>query len=166
MIDVWKWVEGQIQKGQRLETIIADASARLDFLQAANNEEQEVSVDDLRTTIELLQNPLHPPGVSPAPGDGRSLEVGSFAYVPENDRGIGKVRAMDAAEVEIEYFLSLAERDVVRLPIEQAERVRVSPQTRCYRYDDELERWRMGRPGIPGDRELRGQHAGLRANLA
>ena len=147
MIDVWKWVEGQIQKGQRLETIIADASARLDFLQAANNEEQEVSVDDLRTTIELLQNPLHPPGVSPAPGDSRSLEVGSFAYVPENDRGIGKVRAMDAAEVEIEYFLSLAERDVVRLPIEQAERVRVSPQTRCYRYDDELERWRMGRTG-------------------
>ena len=147
MIDIWEWIEGQIEEGQQLERIIADASARIDHLQASDAEEHTVNIEDLRSTIQLLQNPLHPPGVSPVPGDDLSLEVGSFAYTPVNDRGIGKVRTLDTAKVEIEYFLSLTERDVVSLPFEQVQRVRVSPQTRCYRYDDELERWRIGRTG-------------------
>jgi ATP-dependent helicase HepA len=62
-----------------------------------------------------------------------------------NDLGPGKVVAIDDDVAAVEYFYTPGRQETIRVPSGSVSRVSLEPQTRCYLYSEEAERWVMGR---------------------
>jgi len=65
--------------------------------------------------------------------------------VPSNKLGIGKCVELDGERATVEYFDSVARRVERTVDVDDLVTVRLAHQTRCYVFDEEADRWRMGR---------------------
>ncbi|WP_144553407.1 protein DpdE [Bacillus sp. X1(2014)] len=74
-----------------------------------------------------------------------SLTIGSFVVSKLNKYGTGKVKEISNTYITIEYFKSVADREIVQVPTKKVTPVALQKQTRCYVYHDAQERWVMGR---------------------
>ncbi|MGG3471327.1 protein DpdE [Neobacillus pocheonensis] len=74
-----------------------------------------------------------------------SLRIGSFVVYKGNKYGTGKVKEISNTYVTIEYFKSVADREMVQVPAKKVTPVVLQKQTRCYVYHEAQERWVMGR---------------------
>jgi ATP-dependent helicase HepA len=77
--------------------------------------------------------------------DRMSLRIGSFVVSKWNKYGTGKVREISNTTIMIEYFKSVADREIVQVPAKKVTPVALQKQTRCYVYYEAQERWVMGR---------------------
>jgi ATP-dependent helicase HepA len=128
--------------------------ASVEDLQRWAQGDGQPSARQLLALARRLRDPNHPPGADPLPDE--PIEEGHFVVARTNELGIGKCVSIDDAdedtEIEaafgvatVEYFDSVARRVERKVAVEDLVTVRLAHQTRCYVYDEEDDRWRMGR---------------------
>jgi len=93
-----------------------------------------------------LGDPWHPPGVLMVMQES-SLKEGMMVISTLNKRGPGKITELKETEARVAYFHApgILEEEIV--PISSLLRVRISPNTRCYIWDEERQEWIAGAVG-------------------
>ncbi|MEC1071408.1 protein DpdE [Priestia megaterium] len=74
-----------------------------------------------------------------------SINIGSFVEFEKNKLGIGKVVDIKGNSVTIEYFKSIAVRQHITGDLSDIKKVNLHEQTRCYFYNEIIQRWEIGR---------------------
>lgn len=74
-----------------------------------------------------------------------TIAIGSFAEYKKNNLGIGKVVGIQGESVTIEYFKSIAVREHIIADISDIKKRKLHEQTRCYFYNETVQRWEIGR---------------------
>lgn len=74
-----------------------------------------------------------------------AIVIGSFVKCNSNDFGIAKVLDIYGGSCTIEYFKSIAQREHLTVSLMELQRVKIYDQTRCYYYNEGLQRWQIGR---------------------
>lgn len=74
-----------------------------------------------------------------------SINIGSFVEYKKNKLGIGKVVDRKENRVTIEYFKSIAVREYLTVDISDIKKMKLHEQTRCYFYNETIQRWEIGR---------------------
>ncbi len=93
-----------------------------------------------------LGNPFHPPGVLMAiPHE--PLTPGTFVWEKRSPRGIGKLYRIARGYASVSYFRGPGHSDTDVVPYDNLQRIRISPQTRCYVKSNEHNIWLVGRIG-------------------
>lgn len=74
-----------------------------------------------------------------------TIVMGSFVKCLSNDLGIAKVLDIYGESCKIEYFKSIADREQFTVSIFDLQKAKIYEQTRCYYFNEELQRWQIGR---------------------
>lgn len=139
----WWLTERRVEVGDSWEDVAAMTGATVEDLQSWAQGNGQPSARQLLSLARRLRDPSHPPGADPLPGE--PVEEGRFVMARSNELGIGKCVGLDGETATVEYFDSVARRVERTVDVEDLVTVRLAHQTRCYVFDEEADRWRMGR---------------------
>ncbi|GIV03591.1 MAG: hypothetical protein KatS3mg015_2421 [Fimbriimonadales bacterium] len=102
--------------------------------------------EELARLTDWLGDPFHPPGILMVV-DHEPPMPGTFVKVRRSSRGVGKLHRLAGGLASVLYFQGPGVNDKVVVPSADVQRVRISPQTRCYIKSDEHNIWLVGRIG-------------------